>query len=265
MLKQRVITAVILIAILAGATILSKYALIVIACICAVGGAYEYSRLITKNNKIGANLLLCTASALTIVISVFSDRYIFEIALLSILVIFMLSIFSKEPDAMDIIFLVWGYIYTGLFMALAVRVILHPYGYYIILPAIAACALCDTAAYFIGCSFGKHRLAPKVSPKKSIEGAVAGFTAAVITYSLSYFISAKAGIEIPLMFFILGGVVVGIVGQCGDLAASLVKRKFDVKDYGTVFPGHGGFLDRIDSYLFVFAAMYILCKIVIKL
>ena len=61
------------------------------------------------------------------------------------------------------------------------------------------------------------------------------------------------------------GIVIGIVGQCGDLAASLVKRKFDVKDYGTVFPGHGGFLDRIDSYLFVFAAMYILTEIVIKL
>lgn len=265
MLKQRVITAAVLIAVLAGATILSKYALIVIAGICAVGGAYEYSRLITKDNNIKANLLLCLMSAITIIISVFSDEYIFEIALMSILFIFMVSIFNKEPDASNCVFLVWGYIYTGLFMALAVRIILHSYGYYIILPAIAACALCDTAAYFIGCSFGKHRLAPKVSPQKSIEGAVAGFSAAVLTYSLSYLICKNSGIELPLAFFILGGVVIGIVGQCGDLAASLVKRKFDVKDYGTVFPGHGGFLDRIDSYLFVFAAMYILCKIVIKL
>ncbi len=265
MLKQRVITAAILIAVLVGAAVLSKYALIALAAICAVGGAYEYSRLLTKNNNFFANLLLCTASAVTIVYSVFSEEYIFELMLTTVLVLFMTSLFKSQPDAEYSAFLVWGYIYTGVFMALAVRIMLLDEGYYIILPAMAACALCDTAAYFVGGRFGKHKLAPKVSPNKSIEGAVAGFIAAVLTYSLASLIALKANLGISTLFFIVGGVVIGIVGQCGDLAASLVKRKFGVKDYGTIFPGHGGFLDRIDSYLFVFAAMYILCRVVIKL
>ena len=263
MLKQRVITATVLIAVLVGAAVLSKYALIAAAAVCAVGGAYEYSRLLTKNNSLGANLLLCTASAVTIIYSVFSEEYLFEIMLATVLVLFMTSLFKAHPDAENSTFLVWGYIYTGLFMALAVRIILSENGYYIILPAMAACALCDTAAYFVGGKFGKRKLAPEVSPHKSVEGAVAGFFAAWLTYSLSGLLAAKTGIG--MAFFIAGGVVIGVVGQCGDLAASLVKRKFGVKDYGTIFPGHGGFLDRIDSYLFVFAAVYILCKVVIKL
>lgn len=258
MLKQRVITAAVLLAILGGAVLLGPRAIAAVAAILSVGASYEYSRLITKDDSIKANLLLMCAVACVDACAVFFPGYLTALSVLSVVVIFGCVMFSGEPDASDAVYLAWGFIYTGVCMAFALRLIVSPHGYAIVLPAFAACALCDTAAYFIGMKFGKHRFCPKVSPKKSWEGAVAGFIAAVAAYSASYFIPSAAVLPNRLLFCVAGGVVIGVFGELGDLAASLVKRKFDVKDYGTVFPGHGGFLDRIDSYLFVFAGIYVL-------
>ncbi|MBO4360232.1 MAG: phosphatidate cytidylyltransferase [Eubacteriaceae bacterium] len=258
MLKQRVITAAVLIAILGGAVLWSPYALAAVAAVLSVGASYEYSRLITKSDAISKNLLLMCSALAVNVCGVFFPQYITAVSVLTVVVIFGTVMFSPEPDASDAVYLAWGFIYTGLCMAFAQRLMISPHGYAIVLPAFAACALCDTAAYFVGMKFGRHRFCPKVSPKKSWEGAAAGFIAAVAAYSASYFIPSAAGLPHRLAFCIAGGVVIGVFGELGDLAASLVKRKFDVKDYGTVFPGHGGFLDRIDSYLFVFAGIYAL-------
>ena len=263
MLKQRVITAAVLLAVLGGAVLLGPYALAAVAAVLSVGASYEFSRLITKDGSVGANFLLMALAAAVNACGVFLPRLILPLSVFAVVLIFGKVMFSDEPDASDAVYLVWGYLYTGLCMALAQRLMTSPHGYAIVLPAFAACALCDTAAYFIGMKFGKHRFCPKVSPKKSWEGAVAGFIAAAAAYSASYLIPSAAALPNRLAFCVTGGVVIGVFGELGDLAASLVKRKFDVKDYGTVFPGHGGFLDRIDSYLFVFAGIYVLSSLLL--
>ncbi|MEG0797587.1 MAG: phosphatidate cytidylyltransferase [Acidaminococcaceae bacterium] len=110
----------------------------------------------------------------------------------------------------------------------------------------------DTFAYFFGCAFGKHRLCPEVSPKKSIEGAVAGFIGCVLV------ITALGSEVLALNSFkvILLAVLIGIFAPLGDLVESLLKRSFGVKDSGNVFPGHGGVLDRFDSLLFAVPIAY---------
>ncbi|NLW71160.1 MAG: phosphatidate cytidylyltransferase [Eubacteriaceae bacterium] len=265
MLKQRVITAFILIAVIAGAVAAGKWAVVLIIGVCAVGGAFEYSRLVTLKPKFADNLPLMAANALTVIASVYLPQYLFQIAVISILLIFMISIMTPEPDAARSVLLVWGYIYSGLFLALGIRLLLSQAGYYVLIPAIASCAACDTAAYFVGRKFGKKKLCPKISPNKTVEGAVGGFIFAYGVFAASYIFCKGALGENALLFFLTGGIVTGITGQFGDLAASLIKRKFSVKDYGDIFPGHGGFLDRIDSYLFVLAAVYILAGFIIKL
>ncbi len=112
---------------------------------------------------------------------------------------------------------------------------------------------CDTAAYFIGLAIGKHRLFPRVSPKKSVEGAVAGFLASVGAAALGriWFVRDTTGEPLlGLTEALVLGALVGVVNQLGDLVESLIKRDAEVKDTSETIPGHGGVLDRFDSLLF---------------
>lgn len=112
--------------------------------------------------------------------------------------------------------------------------------------------ICDSAAYFVGKAYGKNKLHPEVSPKKSWEGAIAGFISAVVAFTLLNFFFIP---QIPILFSIVGGVLTGVFGQLGDLAESQLKRDSGIKDSSSLLPGHGGILDRFDSALFVFPVM----------
>lgn len=111
----------------------------------------------------------------------------------------------------------------------------------------------DTAAYYTGSMFGKRRLYEAVSPKKSIEGSLGGLTGGLVGALLAKFTFFP---QLSLMDAIVTALVVGVIGQLGDLFESLLKRSFGVKDSGSIFPGHGGVLDRIDSLLFAAPVTY---------
>jgi len=113
--------------------------------------------------------------------------------------------------------------------------------------------LTDTGAYYVGRSLGRHKLAPRISPGKTIEGAVGGFLVAMVTGVLCKIIFFH---EIPITHAIALGAAIGFVGQIGDLAESMLKRGAGVKDSGNLLPGHGGMLDRIDSILFCAPLLY---------
>jgi phosphatidate cytidylyltransferase len=110
---------------------------------------------------------------------------------------------------------------------------------------------CDTAAYFGGTRWGRHKLCPAVSPAKSVEGAIFGFFGCIATVLIAGHI-----MQLPWMDRVLCGSVVGISCQLGDLVESAIKRDMGVKDSGRFFPGHGGVLDRVDSLLFSVPAAY---------
>lgn len=118
----------------------------------------------------------------------------------------------------------------------------------------------DTMAYFTGYAIGKHKLCPKISPKKTIEGAIGGVLGSVILCSIFgyYFIPRL------LIHCIIIGVLGGVVSQFGDLTASIFKRKMGIKDYSKLIPGHGGVLDRIDSVLFTAPMVYYYVMLVIN-
>ena len=125
---------------------------------------------------------------------------------------------------------------------------------------ILVCMVTDSFAYLAGCRFGRHKLAPKVSPSKSIEGSIGGTAAAVIVMLLLNLILQKAGgpgVHYGKMTVYL--VISSLVGQYGDLCLSAVKRVAGIKDYGHLLPGHGGILDRFDSQLFALPFTYLFC------
>jgi phosphatidate cytidylyltransferase len=117
--------------------------------------------------------------------------------------------------------------------------------------ALAATFASDTAAYFVGRALGRHKLAPKISPGKTWEGAIAGLLGAII-------VSLPFTLALPLSYWqaALLGFLVSLFGQLGDLGESLLKRNMGVKDSGSLLPGHGGFLDRIDSVVLAGVVVY---------
>ncbi len=264
-MKQRVITASVIIIVLAAAIIIGKYGCFALILIAALGASYEYYSLVKGNKSVSSLLLSLILSAAMVCFGAFLPNYSEYLMIFAVLILFIENMFNKEPDASSGALSVWGFIYISFFASLGLQIIFKEAGMYIIVTAIASCALCDTAAYFIGSAFGKHKLSPQISPNKSVEGAVAGFITAIIVFLIGLLFVKNVHFPNKTLFYALGGVVVGIFGQFGDLAASIVKRRYNVKDYGNIFPGHGGFLDRIDSYLFVFAGVYILYEIVVKL
>jgi phosphatidate cytidylyltransferase len=112
----------------------------------------------------------------------------------------------------------------------------------------------DTGAYYFGRTFGRHKLSPRISPKKTVEGLIGGVGAAVATALIIHFTFFK---NFPLLHAIIAGVILSIAGVIGDLAESMWKRSAAVKDSGTLLPGHGGFLDRFDSVFYTTPILYV--------
>lgn len=130
----------------------------------------------------------------------------------------------------------------------------NPAGMFVLTMIVSVWA-CDTFAYAFGKQFGKHRLFERVSPKKSMEGAIAGLVGAVFVFFLVGWVNL---LELPVSLALISGLIVGTVGQLGDLAESWFKRDAKVKDSSKLLPGHGGILDRFDSLSFIAPAFLIL-------
>ncbi len=125
---------------------------------------------------------------------------------------------------------------------------------------------CDTSAYCFGMLFGKHKMTPNLSPKKSVEGAVGGvFGAAVLTIIYGFIFRSGMGASVGYIFWMALIAAIGaLIAMVGDLAASAIKRNYDIKDFGKLIPGHGGILDRFDSVIFVAPVIYFLSLYLMK-
>ena len=121
--------------------------------------------------------------------------------------------------------------------------------------------LSDTAAYFIGSRFGRHKLIERVSPKKTIEGSAAGLIFGMLGSLLWAFIFKFFGF--PPYVFIISSIVLPVVSEIGDLVFSLMKRHYGIKDFSELIPGHGGILDRLDSNIFCIIVFGVLLTILI--
>ena len=121
----------------------------------------------------------------------------------------------------------------------------------------------DIFAYLIGRFFGKHTFS-KISPKKTVEGSIAGIIASIIISIIYIYIARKFwGIEYSYLLISIISIVLSIISQIGDFAASTIKRFVDIKDYGNIIPGHGGMLDRIDSLIFLTPFAYIIFSLML--
>lgn len=138
-------------------------------------------------------------------------------------------------------------------------------GFYLIWIVFIGAWCTDTFAYLVGVSIGKHKMLPRVSPKKSYEGFFGGIIGCIIATTIyGYFLITKNIVSISIIYFVIIGFLNGILSQIGDWIASAIKRYVNIKDYGKIMPGHGGVLDRFDSILFISPFVYLFLTMVIN-
>ncbi len=176
--------------------------------------------------------------------------------------------FRKEPKLPDLFASLIPPLYPGISMALLLRLTMlspHTLGIF----ALGACCVIafagDTAAYFVGVTMGRRKLAPLISPNKTVEGAVGGLLGSMLAAVVCGLVGPYFGVNIPIWAWLITGLFGGVAEQAGDLIASMLKRFCGVKDFGSIFPGHGGVLDRIDGVLFSALIVYILFMVRLSL
>lgn len=136
-------------------------------------------------------------------------------------------------------------------------------GVFLILYVLFCAWFGDSGAYFVGTFLGKHKLCPNISPKKTVEGFIGGIITVGIVVTITalifdFLVFDDIRINYPVVIIV--GMIASVFGVLGDLSASVIKREYGVKDFGNLFPGHGGVLDRFDSVLFVAPFVYLICQ-----
>lgn len=220
---------------------------------------YEYFQMWAKGDK----LMVVTGVALGLIptlVAMLKPAYFGE-ALVAVILLTVMG-FTLNPGPFESTWkrmatTVLGLVYGGVTLTFLYRLSVdHPGAQgagWIFLALIVTWAN-DTSAYFAGRAFGKHKLSP-LSPKKTWEGAFGGWLGSVFGALLAHYTFAG---HVPLIEILIIGAIAGVVGPLGDLAESLMKRSFDTKDSGSILPGHGGLLDRVDALLITGPFVYLM-------
>ena len=189
-----------------------------------------------------------------------SFAYMFYLMCLAVFSKGKFDISAAAMVAVTVIYIVVGFVSLVILRDMRAENIID-YGNCLFILVFVGAWVPDIAAYFGGRAFGKHKLIPDVSPKKTVEGAVFGGVFGAISFAVTGLIFALCGYGTAnYAALALAGLIVAVVSICGDLIASLIKRKFGIKDYGKLFPGHGGVLDRFDSIIAIAPFMLIICS-----
>lgn len=165
-------------------------------------------------------------------------------------ILLIIPVINLKYTFIDVSLTLLGVIYGGILFSTVYLVSAKPAGAFLVWLIFIGSWLSDTAAYYSGKMFGKHKLCPEVSPKKTIEGSLGGLIGATLFSGIYGIIISNYTDVMPVIHYFLIGALCGIFGQFGDLVASSVKRYVGIKDYSNLIPGHGGILDRFDSIIF---------------
>ncbi len=217
---------------------------------------YEFNSL--AKNK-GANVNLIAGEVFILILLLNQFQPFISYGSLFLIIIFLISLFelyrNNGSAILNIGSTFLGIFYIGIFSSALIGIrefysadiANYARGGYLIISILAAIWICDSAAFFGGTALGKHKIFPRVSPKKSWEGALFGFIFSVLTMILAHQLLLNF---LPWIEVIIFGIIIGTVGQLGDFVESLLKRDAGVKDSSNIIPGHGGVFDRFDSLLF---------------
>ncbi len=290
-MKQRTITAIVMAIILVPLFILGGWFTNILFAILAYIGTYELINIRSKKSnlpKICKFIIPLFSTMIVIVSCLYGLEDVIYVLLVQFMFLLLLPIFNKRYTFNDVLMFIFGIIYSGVMFSIVARlrniefpsysyineealIRINTTGLILVTYVLITTMFTDIFAYLFGIKFGKHKLCPTISPKKSVEGAIAGTVFGAVFGTLFIFLQKdifafttyndifytnKPFIFILIFFAI--SFVLSIAGQLGDLIASKIKREYDVKDYGNIFPGHGGVLDRFDSSIYSSLVFFII-------
>lgn len=259
-MKERFISAIIALVLFVPIVIWGGIPITILAYVMATIGLFELFRMRKKSLLSGNGII----AILLLWLLLLPERYFeliqigdlgkLEIAYVSVLLFLTYTVIKKNTFTFDdagFTLLSVLYVGIGFYYFIATREASLIYLFYVLFVVWGT----DSGAYLIGKSIGKHKLWPVISPNKTIEGALGGIATALVVAILFAFFSP---IDIPIVKLLIVTIILSIFGQIGDLAQSALKRHYGVKDAGRILPGHGGILDRCDSWLFVLPLFHLL-------
>lgn len=262
----RVIVSIVAIPLIVLVSYLGSYYFFLFILAIGLISYYEFSGMV-KENIANANLWFGLFAICFIITNQF--YYIIDfipLLFIIILLLLLIELFRNKGSVVNNLgasFL--GILYIGLFSSalIAIREFypnindLYDRGGYVIISMLTTIWVCDSAAFFGGTALGKHKLFPRISPNKSWEGALFGFVFAILTMFLAKLVVLDF---LSWSNVIVLGIIIGIIGQLGDLVESSIKRDAGAKDSSSIIPGHGGIFDRFDSLLFSAPAVWLYLK-----
>jgi len=264
MLVKRIISSIALIGVLL-ATIFVDWLCGILVTLFIVGGLYEFFTMLQKKGisiykyfGIGMGTLIPLSITFR-----FEPTKKWELlfAILALLFLILMQFRRRENSGavIGISTTIFGILYVAWFLSFMIKVRYLAGGLSLFTAVLLITKLGDIGAYLVGTRFGKHPLIPRISPKKSVEGAVGG-----LFFSILGAFASRPFLNLPYLYLAFIGICLGLLGQLGDLFESLMKRDCGIKDSGSIFPGMGGALDLIDSLLFTTPAFYFFMSSILK-
>lgn len=256
-MKQRILTGVLLIAIAVPPLVIGGIPLRIL--IFSVAALASYEIIALRDCTSEWSMIIFLFISIVCMYNVPPQMYPAALAAF-ITILFLIMLFNKKWQIDDI-----AYIFIiSTIITLALKGVIHIYEYsgLVMIYVAFACYFCDTGAYFFGSFFGKHKMIPRISPKKTWEGAIGGYLTGAFTSLL--FGLTLCSQYLPTELIYTASFLLPAIAEIGDLFFSSIKRHYGVKDFGSIFPGHGGVLDRIDSLVFclmAFNALLLLWRI----
>jgi len=257
--SKRILSGIVYVLVFLGAILLSSKSYIGLITFFSLVSLWEFSKMLKVNNI----LPYMTLIALSVIAFIGIDNYLpnnvqLLLAIYVILnaIILLVDLFSegfKTRTNLSKLFLQINYVVLPFFFLILLPFYKGNYTYTIILYTIPIIWVNDSFAYLVGKNFGKHKLFERISPKKTIEGFIGGlFFAILLGIIIGYFSK-----EFTMLNWVIIAIITSVFGTLGDLVESKFKRQAGVKDSGTIMPGHGGLLDRLDSLFFLAPFVYL--------
>lgn len=254
MFKTRLLSGIVLVIVLIATVGLGGYVLFTVLGIISLIGLSELYKVVDVHNKVLGVTGYIAALAYYAVLFFGHMEYVTMLAILFLVLTMAVYVFAfpnfRAEQVMTVFF---GLFYVAVMLSYIYQTRNLPDGGIVVWLIFLSSWGCDTCAYCVGVLIGKHKMAPKLSPKKSIEGGIGGVVGAALLFGLyTYYVINPVSVEqlqIGLFPAMCLGAVGALVSMVGDLAASAIKRNHNIKDYGKLIPGHGGIMDRFDSVI----------------
>lgn len=266
MFKTRLLSGIVLVVIALAVIITGGNLLLGVMAVVSVIGMYELYRVFGAHNKFFGMIGYVAAVVYyaNLLFHFLPDVMILYLGFLVLLLaVYVFSYPKYKADQVMAVF--FGLFYVATMLSFIYQTRMLEAGEYIVWLIFLCSWGSDTCAYCVGVLFGKHKMSPLLSPKKSVEGAVGGVAGAMILTALyCYIFKNQMQIQTAEIWLLaLVGGVGALISMVGDLAASAIKRNYDIKDYGKLIPGHGGILDRFDSVIITAPIIFFLASYVL--